>query len=518
MSVRRISPLLTCLFLVPVLSGQTVDVQRVDRLVDSVLETFEVPGAAVTIVQDGKVLLAKGYGVKDMKKQNSVDEKTIFAIASNSKAFTATALGILVEEGKLEWDAPVIRYLPWFRLSDPYVTTQMTIRDLLVHRSGLGLGAGDLLWWPPSTYNREQIARRLQYIPLATSFRSAYAYDNVLYLVAGLVIEEISGVSWEEFITQRILKPLEMTDSHPGHSDIEKATNAATPHARVEGAVRPVSAFTSDNTNPAGGIVASARDMAKWMIVQLDSGRVGGSARLFTPATARNLWSFVTPLFVGNPPSSLAPLRANFRGYGLGFVLNDYRGVKLVSHTGGLPGFLSKVSMIPERKIGVSVLTNQESGAAFSALSYALLDMLLGYDDTPWVKAYKDLVDQQQAAMAKADAGTAGQRDAETKPSLPLASYMGTYEDAWYGTVTLSMQDGKTIIRFDHTPSLVGDLEHWQYDTFVARWHDRELRADAFVTFSLEPDGSIRDVRMKAVSPSTDFSFDFHDLLLRPRK
>jgi len=350
---------------------------------------------------------------------------------------------------------------------------------------------------------------------LATSFRSAYAYDNVLYLIAGLVIEEMSGVSWEEFVAERILAKVGMSDSYPGHSDIEKIANAATPHARIDGVVRPVAPFTSDNTNPAGGVVASARDMAAWMIVQLDSGRISADESLFTPATTRNLWSFVTPMPIGNVPTSLAPLRTNFRGYGLGFVLNDYRGLKLVSHTGGLPGFVSKVSMLPERKIGIAVLTNQESGAAFSALSYALLDKLLGYDDTQWIAAFKEIVNRRARSMTDIDVETEDTRDASSNLSLPLASYMGTYEDAWYGTVTLAMEDDRPTIRFDHTPSLVGDLIHWQYDTFIARWHDRELRADAFVTFSLEPDGTIRDVRMKAVSPSTDFSFDFHDLLLK---
>jgi hypothetical protein len=324
-------------------------------------------------------------------------------------------------------------------------------------------------------------------------------------------------MSWEAFITENILKPVGMTDSYPGHSDIEKVKNSAHPHARIRGHVKPVAPFTSDNTNPAGGIVASARDMAKWMIVQLDSGRIADRPRLFSAWTTRQLWSFVTPMPIGNPPPSMAALRMNFRGYGLGFVLNDYRGEKLVSHTGGLPGFLSKVSMIPEKGIGVSVLTNQESGAAFSALSYTILDMLLGYDDTEWVESFKDLVDSNAERAARADDVTVDTRVADSKPSLPLASYAGVYEDPWYGTVSIYAEGTRMIIRFDHTPSLIGDFEHWQHDTFVARWHDRELRADAFVTFALEPDGSIREVRLKAVSPSTDFSFDFHDLRLIPK-
>jgi CubicO group peptidase (beta-lactamase class C family) len=489
----------------------------IDAYVEKVMSTFQVPGVAVTIVKDGKVVLAKGYGVKKLGAADKVDGQTLFAIASNSKVFTATALGLLVEEGKVEWDAPVIRYLPWFRLSDPYVTKELTIRDLLVHRSGLGLGAGDLLWWPPSTYNREEIARRLQHIPLETSFRSAYAYDNVLYLVAGLVIEKVSGKSWEDFITRRILEPVGMSGSEPGHSDIEKAANAATPHAEVEGKVRPVAPFTSDNTNPAGGVVTNARDIAKWMQVNLDSGRISQDRRLYHPSLTSELQAVVTPLRAGPAPAALAPLGANFRGYGLGLFLSDYRGLKFVTHTGGLPGFVSKVTLIPEKRLGVAILTNQESGEAFMVLTHHILDHYLGAKDTDWLKAFAQMRDAQKQQIAEAEKKTEADR-AKAGPSLSLETYAGTYRDAWYGDVVIEVKDGKGTIRFAHTPSLVGDFEHWQYDTFVTKWHDRELRADAFVTFSLEPDGSIRDVRMKAMSPATDFSFDFQDLLLKPVK
>ena len=254
-----------------------------DRYVARVMKTFTVPGLSVAIVKDGRQVMAKGYGVRRLGDPAPVDEHTRFGIASNTKLFTATALELLVEEGKVEWDAPVVRYLPWFAMSDPYVTHELTVRDLLVHRSGLGLGAGDLLWWPPSTYNRDEIARRLRYIPLSTSFRSAYAYDNVLYLVAGRVIEAVSGQSWEDFVRNRILRKVGMTDSDVLHSGAKKAGNVAATHAEVEGTVRPVAPFLSNNTNPAGGIMSGAADMAKWMMVQLDSGRVTGGGRLFEP-------------------------------------------------------------------------------------------------------------------------------------------------------------------------------------------------------------------------------------------
>ena len=500
-----------------VLTAQ-VSQKELDAYVQSVQKEFEVPGIALAIVKDGKVVIARGYGVRKLGEAAKVDDQTLFGIASNTKAFTATALGILVEEGKLEWDAPVVRYLPWFQLSDPYVTREITIRDLLVHRSGLGLGAGDLLWWPASTYDRKEIAKRLRFLPLVKSFRTAYAYDNVLYLIAGEVIETVSGLSWEDFIAKRILAKVGMTDSKVRHSDATGGGNVAATHASIDGHVRPIDPFASDNTNPAGGINASARDMAKWMMVQLDSGRVSDGTRLFSPPTTVQLWSMVTPIPIGNPPPELTALRANFNGYALGFGVRDYHGYKLVQHTGGLPGYVSKVAMIPELKLGVAVLTNQESGEAFESITYHVLDLFLGGTRTDWLAAYKKLHARSVAMIEAADKQTSAKRDSTSGPSLPLASYAGTYSDPWYGDVSIVLENGKLVMRFGHTPLLEGNLEHWQYDTFVARWKDPEVRADAFVTFALNPDGSIDQVKMRAVSPSTDFSFDFQDLLLKPVK
>jgi CubicO group peptidase (beta-lactamase class C family) len=487
-----------------------------DAYITRVMRDFEVPGVAVAVVLNGRVVLAKGYGVRKLGDAAPVDERTLFGIASNTKAFTATALGLLVEEGKLQWDAPVINYLPWFAMYDPFVTRELTIRDLLVHRSGLGLGAGDLLWWPPSTYDRKEISRRLRYIKPATSFRSAYAYDNVLYSVAGEVIEAVSGQTWEDFVATRILARVGMSGSSVRHSAAAAGGNVATPHAPINGRVQAIAPFASDNTNPAGGINSSAVDMAKWMIVQLDSGRMA-EGRLFSQNTARQLWSVVTPLRTGIPPVELAPLRASFAGYGLGFFLRDYRGMKMVWHTGGLPGYVSRVTLIPDRKLGIAVFTNQESGEAFEAISWRLLDHFLGAPATDWGSAYRVLKARGDSAVAAEEHAAVAKRDTASRPSLPIDTYAGTYRDAWYGDVTITLEAGKLVMRFTKSPSLVGDLEHFQYDTFIARWRDRELRADAYVTFALKPDGSIDQVKMAAVSPATDFSFDFQDLLLVPQ-
>jgi CubicO group peptidase (beta-lactamase class C family) len=490
-----------------------------DATVARVMTAFEVPGISLAIVKDGKVVVAKGYGIRKLGEAAPVDSQTLFGIASNTKVFTATALGLLIEEGKVaDWDAPVVDYLPWFQMWDPYVTREMTVRDLLVHRSGLGLGAGDLLWWPPSTYQRKDVARRLRFIKPATSFRSAYAYDNVLYLIAGEVIESVSGLTWEEFVAQRILKKVGMTTSGVHYSADANNGNIAGTHAKVEGVLRPVKPMESDNTNPAGGINSNAEDMAKWMLVLLNRGRLADGSRLYNERTYHELTTLVTPIPISMPPPELAALKPNFQGYALGLNVTDYRGKKAITHTGGLPGYLSKVTLLPELNLGITVLTNQESGEAFSSLTCHIADHYLGAPATDWVDAYLKVRERRNARTAEALKKAAGARDEASKPSLNLEKYAGIYTDAWYGDIRIAMENGKLVLSFAKTPALIGDLEHWQYDTFIVRWRDRELRADAYITFALNPDGTIDQAKMKAVSPETDFSFDFHDLLLRPAK
>jgi CubicO group peptidase (beta-lactamase class C family) len=485
------------------------------------MKTFEVPGMAVAVVKDGRVVLAKGYGVRELGGPAAVDARTLFGIASNTKAFTATALGLLVEEGKLAWDAPVTRYLRWFQLSDPYVTRELTVRDLLVHRSGLGLGAGDLLLFPETTYTRREIVERLRDVPLATSFRSAYAYDNVLYVAAGELIEAVSGVSWEDFISERILKKVGMASSRPRHSaGGGAAMNVAIPHAPLETGVTPQPIDENDNMNAAGGIVSCAEDMAKWMLVHLDEGRLADGTRLVSERTARELATMVTPIPVTPPPTELQALRMNFRGYALGLNVNDYRGRKIVSHTGGLTGYVSRVLMVPELELGVAILTNQESGEAYNSAIYAVVDHVMGVAPTDWVSAYLKVQERSEASTDEALKKAEAKRDAAARHSLPLESYAGTYEDAWYGPIAVTLEGSggaaRLVMSFTKTPGMAGDMEHWSRETFVVKWRDRELRADAYVSFTLDPDGSIVECRMKAVSPATDFSYDFHDLRLKP--
>jgi CubicO group peptidase (beta-lactamase class C family) len=483
-----------------------------------VMKAFQVPGLAVAVVKDGQVVVAKGYGVRRVGEPAHVDAQTLFGIASNTKAFTATALGLLVEEGKLSWDAPVINYLPWFAMYDPYVTHEITVRDLLVHRSGLGLGEGDLLFWPPTTYERKEIVRRLRYMKPASSFRYTYAYDNLLYSVAGEVIEAVSGKVWEDFVLERILAKIGMKRSNVRHSEVAGPGNVAATHAVVDGILRVVKPFTNDNTNPAGGINSCAEDMAKWMLALLRKGELADGSRLYGEKTWRELTTLVTPMPSPDPAPELAALRSNFNGYALGLHVKDYRGLKVVTHTGVLPGYVSQVWLVPEAGLGITVLTNQEADEAFEALTMFIADYYLQAPKTDWLDAYFKVRARSEVRTAEVLKQAALARDANSKPSLPLEKYAVPYMDAWYGAIDIAIEGGKLVMRFTKTPALVGDLEPWQQDTFLVRWRDRELRADAYLTFALNPDGSVDQAKMRPASPDVDFSYDFQDLLLKPQR
>ncbi len=505
----------------PLLPAQLLDF---DAYVERVRKTFDVPGIAVAIVKDGQVVIEQGFGRREMGKPARVDAHTLFAIASNTKAFTAAALQQLAEQGKLKMDDRVIDHLPWFRMSDPYVTHEMRIRDLLAHRSGLSLGAGDLLYWPPTSYTTKEVVERLRHVPLAHGFRSHYAYDNILFAVATLVIEQASGQSYADYVRQHIFQPVGMDESLIDKTWIKPGMDVAMGHAKADFTrLEPVPPMAWLNDPGAGGIYASVHDMAKWMNVQLADGALppaadGKPRRLFSAASRHQMWSMLTPIDIGKPPiPELAPLVPDFYGYGEGWFLSDYRGQRLVWHTGGWPGMVSRVTLVPGLHLGVVVLTNQESGAAFNAVTWRVLDAYLNPGTkTDWTAVYAKAVQKFDASADDSLAMHAKQRDKAARPSLPLAKYAGTYRDPWYGDVVISDQAGKLRLRFSKTAQLVGTLTPWQHDSFVVRWDDRALNADAFVSFALNADGAITAMRMQPISPRTDFSFDFQDLRLVP--
>jgi CubicO group peptidase (beta-lactamase class C family) len=493
------------------------------------MQAFDVPGIAIAIVKDGKVIAARGFGVRKLGEPAPVDGQTIFEIASNSKAFTAAALAMLVDEGKLAWDDPVVKHLPDFQMYDPYVTREMTVRDLLVHRSGLGLGAGDLMWWPTSSFTTDEIIWNLRYIRPATSFRSAYAYDNLLYIVAGKIIAQKSGKPWGDTVRERILGPLGMNMTTTSLAENAGNPNVSHAHSKIAGKIAAVKALPVANAVGAVGINTNAEDIARWMTVLLDGGKLAGTVdpaaapdakekekRLFSAAQSREMWTPITPMKISEPKPSLAATRPNFFAYGLGFQLRDYKGRKLALHGGALQGFYSRVVMVPEERLGIAILTNAESGAALTSLQYRLLDQYLGAAPSDWIKLVGDAEREDHEKDLAAQNKASATRAADSRPSLPLAAYDGQYRDPWYGLVTIGPAGDKRVMSFAKTPDLTGELEHFQYDTFIVRWRERNFNADAYVSFALNPDGTIERMKMAPVSSETDFSYDFADLLFTP--
>jgi len=455
-------------------------------------------------------------GVRKLGDPTPVDEFTMFGIGSNTKAFTTAALATLVDEGKLSWDDPVYQRLPGFVMYDPYVSHEMTIRDLLTHRSGMGLGEGDLLFWPHSTYTREEVIYKLRFMKPASSFRSHYAYDNLLYMTAGQIIPAVTGTSWDDYVRQRIFAPLGMNHTNVSNAGIKPTDNVAFPHSYLEGKLQVIHFEVLDNAAPAGAINSCAADMAKWVQLQLNRGKfTDHDGRLFSEQRSKDMWSPQTILPTSDPPAPLAKLKTNFADYALGWGLRDYHGRKLVGHTGGVAGFVSRVMLVPEENLGVVILTNAEEGGAFDSILYHVIDYYLSLPATDWIAAFKKVKDTEEQDAAEQMKKAESSRAANSKPSLPLDKYAGIYNDAWYGPITIRSENGGLVMAFDHTPTMIGDLQHWQYDTFKAHWRDRTIE-DAFVTFALNPDGTVNSVRMVAVSPLADFSFDYQDLLLKP--
>jgi CubicO group peptidase (beta-lactamase class C family) len=500
-----------------------------DARVEQIRRAVGVPGMAVTIVESGRVTLARGYGVRQLGEITPVDADTIFPLGSVGKAFTTAALAVLVDRGTIAWDDPVTRHVPWFQMYDPWVTREMTVVDLLVHRSGLGLGAGDLMFVPRSTLSRAETVRRLRYIRPATSFRSGYAYDNVLYVVAGQLIEEVSGKSWERFVREEVLGPAGMRTATSDRAFRRRTSNRAWPHARRDGPMHGMGTQRAlddsgqaefdpelgGNAAPAGGVAASATDMGRWIQVQLARGALPeGSGRLFSEAASRQMWTPRVHLPISPAPGPTAAATPQFNGYALGWNERDYRGRRLLMHSGAVFGAQAIIILVPDRNVGFSVMINCEDGEAALGIAYELLDHYLDQPRYDWGAAWQEVVrqrDERAVALLKQQTST----PARVGPSLPLERYAGDFADAWYGEVAIAHRDGRLTLDFKQTPGMSGELKHWQYDTFRVDWRD-PLIEPAYVTFALQADGGVDRISMRAISPLADFSFDYQDLDLRP--
>lgn len=518
--MRRLPLLLLAFVTMPL---QAAPPAEFDRRVEELRSSLGVPGVTVAIVERGRTTLARGYGTRDLSKPRPVDTDTIFATGSTGKAFTTAALAILVDEGKIGWDDRVIDHLPDFRMYDAWVTREITIRDLLVHRSGLGLGAGDLLFLPRSDLSRAETVRRLRHIKPATSFRSGYAYDNLLYIVAGQLIEQVSGQTWETFVKSRIFDRLGMASSTVDDKSLIASANQARPHARLNGAIRGLgdqvpldeSAGLAPNAAPAGGLAISANDMARWLATQLAQGAVAsGGSRLFSAAASDEMWQPVVLQPISPAPPELKAAQPMFSTYALGWTVQDYRGARLVWHGGAVLGSLAAVALLPDRDVGLYIAINSEEGELVRGLMYELLDHYLDQPIGQWPEKLRAFKAARAAEAVKA-VQTERAKPARIGPSLVLARYAGRYNDPWYGTIDIRHgRDGLTMA-LPHSMGVTARLEHWQYDTFQTVFADKGIEP-AFVTFSLDANGKVDRITMKAISPIADFSWDYHDLLFTP--
>jgi len=490
--------------------------------VDAVRQRAGVPGIAIAIVENGKPVLVRGWGVRKLGATDRVDADTIFPTGSTGKAFTVAALATLVDAGKISWDDKVTDRLPGFQMYDSWVTREMTIRDLLVHRSGLGLGAGDLLFAPRSNIPRAEAVRRLRFIKPATSFRSGYAYDNVLYMVAGQLIEAVTGQTWEDYVREQVLKPAGMLTSTTDDERRFTTADRAFPHARFSGGLRGLGTQEvlgerddlARNAAPAGGLAISANDMAKWLTLQLAGGRLPNGGRLFSEAAHEEMWKPVLLQPIAPRPDYLKATQPMFYTYALGWDVQDYHGARIVWHGGAVFGFLSAVVLIPEKNVAFSIEVNSEDGDVVRGLMYELLDYYLDQPKDDWpAKLAKFKAERAAEALKLVRAAAAA--PAKVGPSLPIARYTGTYRDPWYGDIAVGEAGGQLTIDFKSTPRMGGRLEHYQYDTFITRLDDKSLEP-AYVTFALDAEGKVDRVTMKAVSPIADFSYDYQDLLFQP--
>jgi CubicO group peptidase (beta-lactamase class C family) len=458
-----------------------------DAYVRRAVEEWRIPGLAIAVVKDDSVVFAKGYGVRELGKPGMVDAGTRFAIGSTTKAMTAVALGMLVDEGKVRWDEPVITYLPGFRVGDPYVTRELTVRDLLTHRGGLG-NADQL--WASADYTTEEITRRVATLAPAYSLRSRFIYQNIMYAVAGEVIESASGMPWAKFVRARIFAPLGMNGTEATIAELEGQANVATPHMEIGDTIRPVMNRPVDAVGPAGSVWSSVGDMAKWARFILDSGRVGGK-RLLSEAAFREILSpqVIAPRDIY---STTTLVRPHFFTYGLGWFLHDYQGQAVAMHTGSIDGMSALIGLIPDRRLGVYVLANLDHAELRHALMYRVFDMYSGTPPRDWSK---DLLVLYGGLERQADSTRRQQeqrRVADTRPSLPLERYAGTYTNQTYGDVVVTVRQG--ALQFAFGRGRVGALTHWHYDTFQAKWDDVRMRP-SLVVFAPDGSGGVSSVR-----------------------
>ncbi|MEO9964897.1 MAG: serine hydrolase [Reichenbachiella sp.] len=476
-----------------------VDLKALDSYFERITKEWDVPSMSIGIVKDGKLVFAKAYGVKEVDKKGKPDQNTLYAIASNSKAFTSAILAQLVDEGKIDWNDKVRDYLPYFELYDSWVSANTTIRDILSHRVGLGTFSGDVIWYK-ADLTAEEIVRKVKNLPPAFDFRAGYGYSNLMYITAGEVIEKVTGKSWAQNVKERILQPLEMNRTITSPKNLESVGNYATPHARNDGKNIPIVWEDWEEIGALGGLISSVSDLSKWMIMNMNHG-INNQDTLFSARSRNMMWTPHNNFTVDhvNPND----FNRHFSAYGLGWGLSDYQGNLRVGHTGGYDGMLTAFNMIPDQKLGVIVLTNGMKSPMMAATYYAL-DKFLGVNGPDWSERFLSRSgpeEDERITERKAS------RVEGTNPSLELSKYTGTYEADIYGEITVTLEKGELRLNFEHAKSLSATLKHWHYDVWEIDW-DIEHAWFSFGTVQFNMDNNLKIERMTFDVPNDDIFFE----------
>jgi len=498
---------------------QGISETDVAALASRAMTEFNVPGMAIGIVKSGQVRLEKGYGLREIGKTETVDSETLFKIASNSKAFTTAALAVLVDDGLISWDGLVIDYIPEFRMNEPWVTANFTVRDLLTHRSGLAPFVGDMLLWPePNAFKTADVIYALRFFEPVSSFRTRYAYDNLLYIVAGEIISRVSGKTWGEFIESRIMRPAGMKHCFADKIPKRKMRNLATPHGVIEGQLSIIERGRIPAQPPisaaAGGVICSLEDTLTWVGIQLKQGSTPDGLKLFSETQSREMWK--PQMILGVSERDYKLNRTHFRAYGLGWRLADVHGYKEVSHTGTVSGMKSYVVMIPELELGVVLLTNGSSSDARSTVMNTIVRSFMPVEQLDWIQMVLDesKAEQQEEALGVIEEN-ALMADSAHPDTSELSSYTGRYRDPWFGDVIIGQEDGQLVFSADKSPKFKGRMRRHDGNRFIVHWTDRTLEADAYVLFEMDKNDQVTAISMMKLQNG---DYDFEDLKLKKVK
>lgn len=478
------------------------DIEKLDEYYSKMTKEWDVPSVSIGIVKDGKLVFTGNYGVLDVNNKTKPDENSLYAIASNSKAFTSALTGMMVQEGKLDWNDKVVDYLPYFSLfNDPWISSKVNIRDILSHRVGLGTFSGDVMWYK-ANLTAEDYIKRAAYLPKAFDFRDGYGYSNLMYITAGEIMKVITGKNWGENVKERILDPLEMNRTITTAKDLEKMKNYATPHGRVDEVNIAIEWEDWEEIGAMGGIISSVNDMAKWMIFNLNHG-IYNNDTLLNKQSINLIWTPHNNFVVDHTQKD--DFGRHFRGYGLGWSLGDYHGNFMAGHTGGFDGMISAVTLIPEEKLGIVVLTNGHK-SPYMAATYHALDVFLGMEYKDWSAKFLERYENYMQRPSRIEK-IKESRISGTKPSLNIDSYTGTYKSDIYGNIFVRNDNGELILEFEHSPELSAKLKHWHFDVWEIIWDYQHAWFD-FGTLNFITDNNMKITGLEFEVPNNDIFFD----------